>query len=81
MTLPRRAGLLFTLLALVLGPAAGAQSAAPYKIGVTFPLTGPLAASGLQYLPAIEVAVAQVNRRGGVNGRREKAGGQRDAVS
>lgn len=41
---------------------------APYKIGVTFPLTGPFAASTANYIPAIEVAVAEVNKAGGVSG-------------
>jgi len=40
----------------------------PYKIGVTYPLTGPLATSGNEYLPAAEVAVTHVNRAGGING-------------
>jgi branched-chain amino acid transport system substrate-binding protein len=39
-----------------------------YKIGVTYPLTGPLASSGNEYLPAAQVAVAHINRAGGVNG-------------
>jgi branched-chain amino acid transport system substrate-binding protein len=41
---------------------------APYKIGMTFPLTGPLAASGIQYIPGAQVAVNHVNRSGGVRG-------------
>jgi branched-chain amino acid transport system substrate-binding protein len=48
---------------------ASAQGNAPYKIGVTFPLTGPLAASGLQFAPATEIAAAHINQRGGINGR------------
>jgi branched-chain amino acid transport system substrate-binding protein len=40
----------------------------PYKIGVTFPLTGPLASSANDYLPAAQIAVDDINRSGGVNG-------------
>jgi len=50
------------------GAAASAQTREPYKIGVTWALTGPLANSGQDYLPAAEVAVARINRAGGVNG-------------
>jgi branched-chain amino acid transport system substrate-binding protein len=45
-----------------------AQAAGAYKIGVSFPLTGPLASSSLLYLPGIEVAVQEINNAGGVNG-------------
>lgn len=44
-------------------------SGEPYKIGVTWALTGPLAAFGTQILPGIEIAVDDINRAGGVNGR------------
>jgi len=47
-----------------------AQTNQPYKIGMTFPLTGPLAASGLQYIPGAQVAVDHINRRGGIHGHR-----------
>jgi branched-chain amino acid transport system substrate-binding protein len=51
------------------GTAAWAQQGRePYKIGMTWPLTGPLASSGLEYMGGAEVAVAHVNRAGGVNG-------------
>jgi branched-chain amino acid transport system substrate-binding protein len=46
-----------------------AQGAAPYKIGVTFPLTGPLAPGGREILKGGEVAVADINRAGGIKGR------------
>lgn len=45
-----------------------AQTREPYKIGMTWPLTGPLASSGLEYMPGAEVAVVHVNRAGGING-------------
>ena len=58
--------------ALALSPlAARAQpaSGAPYKIGVTYPLSGPQGAWGQLIVPAIEIAVAHANAAGGVNGR------------
>jgi branched-chain amino acid transport system substrate-binding protein len=47
-----------------------AQNAAgsPYKIGVTFPLTGPLAVSANDYLPGAQIAVDDINRAGGISG-------------
>ena len=50
---------------------AGAQTAptgTPYKIGLTAPLTGPLSSIGASFVPALQLAVADVNRRGGVKG-------------
>lgn len=48
-----------------------AQSAgAPYKLGLTIPLTGPYAATVAEYLPAFELGVADVNAAGGVKGRK-----------
>ena len=44
-------------------------SGAPYKIGVTYPLSGPQGAWGQLIVPAIEIAVAHANAAGGVNGR------------
>lgn len=41
----------------------------PYKIGVTFPLVGPLGAWGQILVPAIEIGAQHVNEAGGVNGR------------
>jgi branched-chain amino acid transport system substrate-binding protein len=46
-----------------------AQSGAAYKIGMTFPQTGPLASVSLEYIPGAQIAAADVNRRGGVRGR------------
>lgn len=40
----------------------------PYKIGATFPQSGPLASWGVQLIPALELGVADVNRKGGVDG-------------
>jgi branched-chain amino acid transport system substrate-binding protein len=44
-------------------------SGQPYKIGVTYPLSGPQGAWGQLLVPAIEIAVQQKNEAGGVNGR------------
>jgi branched-chain amino acid transport system substrate-binding protein len=44
-------------------------SGAPYKIGVTYPLSGPQGAWGQLIVPAIEIATQHVNEAGGVNGR------------
>src|SRR6185437_13450857 len=63
----RFVGLLFALV-LLAAQTAAAQAPQPYKIGVTWPLTGPLASSGLQYLPGAEVAIQHINRKGGING-------------
>src|SRR5258707_1240580 len=52
-----------------LGAPSSAQSGnQPYKIGVTFPLTGPLASSATLYLAGAEVAVNEINNAGGING-------------
>lgn len=48
---------------------AQAAKGEPYKIGVTFPLVGPLGAWGQILVPAIEIGVQHVNEAGGVNGR------------
>jgi len=67
-----RRQLLLSAGALALSPfAARAQQAsgAPYKIGVTYPLSGPQGAWGQLIVPAIEIAVAHANAAGGVNGR------------
>jgi branched-chain amino acid transport system substrate-binding protein len=69
---------LFSLLTVLLvvsapmapGGAQGAQRATlePYKIGVTFPLTGPLAANSVEYLAGAQLAVDDVNKAGGIKG-------------
>jgi len=41
----------------------------PYKIGLTYPLTGPLAQVTAEYIPAAQLAADDVNRHGGVKGR------------
>ena len=45
---------------------ASAQSAAPYKLGVTVPLTGALAETGAHYVPSVQISADHVNRAGGV---------------
>src|SRR5471032_1720980 len=61
------AGVLVALL-VVSGAFASAQTLAPYKIGLTVPLSGPLAVSGQEFLNGVELAVAHINAAGGVNG-------------
>jgi branched-chain amino acid transport system substrate-binding protein len=46
------------------------QRAEPYRIGATIPLTGPLVLSVQEAFAGAEIAVAELNRRGGVNGHR-----------
>lgn len=48
---------------------AEAAKGEPYKIGGTFPLSGPLGAWGQLMVPALEIAVQNANAAGGVNGR------------
>jgi branched-chain amino acid transport system substrate-binding protein len=63
-----RATLIVTSTVVLPPLSARAQGAPSYKIGVTFPLTGPLAASSLLYVSAAQVAVDHINRAGGVDG-------------
>ncbi len=63
----RQALLTGTLLALS-ARLAFAQPATPYKIGVTFPLTGTFVVNTHEYVGAMEVAVADVNAAGGIKG-------------
>ena len=42
--------------------------AEPYKIGMTFPQTGPLASVSIEYIPGAQIAADDVNRSGGVKG-------------
>jgi branched-chain amino acid transport system substrate-binding protein len=64
----KRFALAFLAAPLIAGRASAQTNASPYKIGVTFPLTGPLASSAILYIQGAEVAVAHINRAGGVNG-------------
>jgi len=41
---------------------------APYKIGMTYPLTGPFATNAEYILPAIQMAVDEINAKGGIKG-------------
>jgi branched-chain amino acid transport system substrate-binding protein len=54
---------------LIAGPVGGAaQTAIPYKLGVTFPLTGPLVTLIASSRVAVELAVDEINKAGGVKG-------------
>ncbi len=50
------------------GQAAPQANLEPYKIGVTYPLTGPLAAYTNEIMPAMQLAVEQINAKGGIKG-------------
>ena len=50
-------------------PASGNQAKSAIKLGATFPLTGDVASYGQKAKRGIELAVAEVNERGGVLGR------------
>jgi branched-chain amino acid transport system substrate-binding protein len=65
----RRTALAVLASAPALGTPVLAQSAAPYKVGVTFPLTGPFAINAAEYLPAMEIARDEINAKGGIKGR------------
>lgn len=49
-------------------PLGAAAQQTPYKIGATYALTGPLAASSLVFLSGAQVSVDHLNRAGGING-------------
>jgi len=40
----------------------------PYKIGVTYPLTGPLSLNSAHVLAGAEIAIADINKAGGIHG-------------
>ena len=48
--------------------AANAQGLPPYKIGATYPLTGPFAPAFADYLKGAVLAVEDINRSGGIKG-------------
>jgi len=60
----------FALSLVVALPQALAQSGAPVKIGMTLSLTGPVAAPGAIQKVATEVYVEDLNKRGGLLGRK-----------
>ena len=49
-----------------------AMSQEGYKLGITFPLSGPLAAGGQILLPCVQIAVDEQNSRGGIKGKEIK---------
>jgi branched-chain amino acid transport system substrate-binding protein len=55
------------VLALHIAPAV-AQQKPPIKVGAILPMTGPLGAAGLMFRTGIDIAVDEINSRGGVNG-------------
>lgn len=55
--------------ALYLVPAVAQGQSKPYVLGAVLSLSGPVAPNGVPTKDGIEVAVAEINARGGVNGR------------
>lgn len=68
----RRRGVLAGMGAAAISGLAGRRALAAEEIvvGATVPITGPLAASGLQYYDALQLAEADINKAGGINGRK-----------
>jgi branched-chain amino acid transport system substrate-binding protein len=67
----KRSQSLVALAAPLLAPSiASAQRGAPFQIGCTYPLTGPLANVGNELLEGGKLAADEINRAGGVRGRR-----------
>ncbi len=60
---------LFFGLLLLFAPVAGAQSAAPIRIGVSGPFTGGSSPMGLSMRDAVRLAAKEINDIGGVDGR------------
>lgn len=56
-------------LALILATSMVGTAAAPYKVGCIVPLTGGAAANGILVKRGAEIAVAEINAKGGVAGR------------
>ncbi len=55
---------------LLLGSGPGGEGVAgePYKLGATIPLSGPLATFATQFIQGLDMAVEEVNAKGGVQG-------------
>jgi branched-chain amino acid transport system substrate-binding protein len=65
----KRARAAAILSAAALAPRAVLAQNASYKLGVSWPLTGPLAAVSVDYLKGAQFAVDDVNKSGGIKGR------------
>ena len=59
----------------------GAASGATFKIGTIGPLTGGAAAYGLAVSNSVELAVAEINAAGGINGYQVEAKGEDDELN
>jgi len=68
--LSRRTLLAATLATPALLRAGSVRAADEIVVGATIPITGPLAASGLQYYDALQLAQDDINAAGGINGRK-----------
>jgi branched-chain amino acid transport system substrate-binding protein len=73
-TITRRSALALPLaMAAVPAQRAAAQSAAPFRFGCLMPTTGPEAGYGLDFVKTYEMAVKDINDKGGVNGHKLEA--------
>jgi ABC-type branched-subunit amino acid transport system substrate-binding protein len=63
-------GLIASLLLLCMSGFAFSQANPPIRIGSTLALTGPLAATGIVHKLAGEIAIEEINKRGGLLGRK-----------
>ncbi|WGR92591.1 ABC transporter substrate-binding protein [Bradyrhizobium sp. ISRA435] len=71
-----RKAFLKSMAALCVAPLAGvsvrAEGGGDILVGATVPMTGPLSLTGLQYLNSLRMAEENINKAGGINGRRIK---------
>jgi branched-chain amino acid transport system substrate-binding protein len=71
-----RKSFLKSVAALCLSPLAGASARAEESgdilVGATVPMTGPLSLTGLQYLNSLRMAEDEINKAGGIKGRKLK---------
>jgi branched-chain amino acid transport system substrate-binding protein len=52
----------------MIGAPAAAQQKPPIKVGTILPMTGPLGSAGLMFRTGIDIAIEDINARGGING-------------
>ncbi|MBR0784775.1 ABC transporter substrate-binding protein [Bradyrhizobium iriomotense] len=71
-----RKAFLKSIAALCVAPMAGvparAEGGGEILVGATVPMTGPLSLTGLQYLNSLRLAEENINKTGGINGRKLK---------
>ena len=71
-----RKGFLGSVAALCVAPLVGVRAYAEESdnilVGATVPMTGPLSLTGLQYLNSLKMAEEDINKAGGIKGRKIK---------